>query len=214
MLGVMFGSKHSFHDLGLWLKKYPEITPPSPKTRFVDVPGADSALNMSKVLTGRMQYNRRTIKMEFSIMGPREHWPQIHGEILDLLHGQEMELLLDDDMDFCYTGLLSVSGFDPQKVTSGVTIIMDAEPYRTRMQATQRIIDVSGSYTAAIEGGKKPVCPTITASTEMRMIFGSVSYSLADGENVFPDVIMYEGRNVFEFIGNGSVTLAYREGRF
>lgn len=214
MLGVMFGDKHSYHDLGLWLKKYPDITPPSPKTKFVDVPGKDGALDLSKVLTGRMQYSRRTVTMEFSILGPRDEWPEIHGEILDLLHGQEMELVLDDDMEFCYTGLVSVSGFDPQKVTSGVTITMDAEPYRTRMHATKQIINVSGSQTAEIAIGKKPVIPTITASSAMQMIFGGLSYSLAAGENVFPDVIMREGSNVFEFIGDGSVTLEYREGRF
>ena len=214
MLGVMFGDKHSFHDLGLWLKSYPEITPPVPKTKYVEVMGMDGALNLSKVQTGHMQYSRRTITMEFSILKPRDEWPEKHSEILDLLHGEEMDLILDDDPEFCYTGLLSVSGFDPQKVTSGVTITMDAEPYKTRIETTTKSFTVSGSLTATIDGDKKPVIPTITASSTMQMTFGGISYSLAAGKNVLPDVVIRKGSNTFTFNGSGSVTFEYREGRF
>lgn len=214
MLGVTFGSKHSFHDLGLWLKKYPEITPPVPKTKYADVPGADGLLDISKILTGHMQYNRRTITMEFSIMGAREMWPEKHSDILDLLHGQEMDLILDDDPEYCYTGLLSVSGFDPQKVTSGVTITMDVEPYKTRIKPTKRTFTVSGSLKADVTTTRKPVCPLITASSAMKMTFGGQTYSLASGENVLDDVILRGGSNTFTFTGNGTVSFEYREGRF
>lgn len=214
MLGVMLGDKHSFYDLGLWLTKYPEITPPVPKTKYAEVPGADGALDLSKVLTGYMQYNRRTITMEFVILGARIQWPEIHSDIMDLLHGQEMDLILDDDPEFCYTGQLSVQGYDPQKVTSGVTITMDAEPYKTRLEATKQSFTVSGSQTATIVTMRKPVCPLITASAAMKMTFGGVSYSLAAGKNTLPDVIMRQGSNTFTFTGNGTVSFEYREGRF
>ena len=214
MLGVTFGDKHSFHELGLWLKKYPEITPPVPKTKFVEVMGADGALDLSKVQTGFIQYNRRTITMEFSILGERETWPEKHSEIMDLLHGEEMDLILDDDPLFCYTGRLSVSGFDPQKVTSGVTIVMNAEPYKTRIEATTQSFTVSGSLAATIEGDRMPVIPTITASSSMQMTFGGIAYSLAAGENILPDVIIRKGSNTFTFEGDGTVAFEYREGRF
>ena len=48
MLGVTIGDKHSFYELGLWLKKYPEITPPVPRTKYVEVMGMDGALDLSK----------------------------------------------------------------------------------------------------------------------------------------------------------------------
>lgn len=214
MLGVTFGDKHSFHELGMWLKKYPEITPPAHKTKYVDVPGADGALDLSKILTGHMQYSRRTITMEFIILAKRDEWPEKHSEIMDLLHGEEMDLILDDDPQYCYTGTLSVSGFDPQKVTSGVTITMDAEPYKTRIETTTKSFTVSGSLTATIDGDKKPVIPTITASSAMQMTFGGLSYSLVKGENVLPDVVIRKGVNTFVFNGSGTVAFEYREGRF
>lgn len=214
MLGVTFGDKHSFHELGLWLKKYPEITPPVPKTKYVEVMGMDGALDLSKVQTGYMQYHRRTITMEFNILAKRETWPEKHSDIMDLLHGEEMDLILDDDPEYCYTGLLNVSAFDPQKVTSGVTITMDAEPYKTRIGATTKSFTVSGSLTATIDGSRKPVIPTITASAAMQMTYGGAVYSLATGENVLDDVIIRSGRNTFVFEGDGTVAFEYREGRF
>ena len=215
MLGVMFGNKHSFYDMGLLLKSYPKISPPSPVTNYVEVPGMDGALDLSKILTGYVLYKRRTIEMTFNIMEPREHWPEKHSEIMDALHGMEMDIVLDDDPEYCYTGRLTVEGYDPQKVTSGVTITADVEPFKTRLDATRRSFTVSGSLTAAIATTRKPVIPVFTASAAMEMSFGGVSYSLPKGESSFPDVILRSGEdNIIVFTGEGTVTLTYREGRF
>ncbi len=215
MLGVKFGDKHSFYDLGLWMTGYPQISPPAPKIRMVDVPGMDGALDMTKVLTGYTQYNRRTMQLEFAIMAPRLAWPDVHSDVMDALHGQEMSIILDDDPDFCYTGVLSVSGFDPQKVTSGVTITADLSPYKTRIAMTKRSFTVSGSLTATITTMHMPTVPTITASTAMTMTFGGKTYSLKAGENTFDDLILRRNqKNTFTFAGSGTVTLTYKEGRF
>lgn len=215
MLGVTIGNHHTFHDLGLLLKGYPKITPPKAKVRFVDVPGADGALNVSRVLTGFMLYERRTISMEFNILEERDLWPEIHSSVMDELHGLELEIILDDDPEFFYTGIVSVDDYDPQNVTSGVRITADVEPYKTRIEPTKRSFDVSGSLAAKLITMRKPVCPVITASAAMQMIFGGRTYSLAVGKNTFPDVILRSGAdNSFTFKGDGSVTLEYREGRF
>lgn len=215
MLGVMFGKKHSFYDMALWLTKYPAISPPTPKTKYVDVPGADGAINMSRVLTGHMQYERRIMQLEFVSMEPRMMWPEKHSEIMDALHGMDMSIVLDDDQEYMYTGTLSVSDIDPQKVHDGVTITANIEPYKLRRQTTKRTYKVDGSLETAIRVERMPTVPTITASSAMTMTFGGVSYPLSAGENLIPDVILrHDGDNTFTFTGSGDVTLEYREGRF
>lgn len=215
MLGVMFGNKHSFYDQGLWLTKYPNISPPEPKRKLVDVPGKDGALDMSRTLTGFMQYNRRTMQLEFAIMAPRMMWPDIHSDIMDRLHGMEMSIILDDDPEYCYTGTLAVDEYDPGKVTSGVVITADIEPYKKKLKDTIRSFVVNGSLTAAISVERMPTVPVIAASNAMTMEYGGVTYTLAAGENEFPDVILrHDQENAFAFTGSGDVSLAYREGRF
>ena len=77
--------------------------------------GLDGMLDLSRTLTGYMLYERRTITMEFNILGPRAQWPDIHSDIMDMLHGAEMDVILDDDPEYCYTGTLEVDAFDPQQ---------------------------------------------------------------------------------------------------
>lgn len=215
MLGVTLGDKHSFYDLGLLLKKYPEISPPAPVIKQVEVPGMGGLLDISKVLTGYVLYKRRTIKMEFTIMDERESWPEKHSDIMDALHGMEMDIVLDDDPEYCYTGRLSVSGFDPQKVTSDVVITADVEPFKTRLDATRKSFTVEGEHEATILVSRKPVVPVFTASNAMEMVFNGHTYDLPAGESSFPDVILRSGeKNVIAFTGEGMVTLEYREGRF
>lgn len=215
MLGVMLGDKHSFHDLGLWLKKYPEISPPAPVIKQIEVPGMDGLLDISKILTGHVLFKRRTIKMEFILLADRESWPEKHSDIMDALHGMELDVVLDDDPEYCYTGVISVSGFDPQKVTSDVVITADVEPFKTRIETTHKSFTVSGSVSATIQVSRKPVIPVITASSAMTMTFNGLTYSLPKGESTFPDVILRSGeKNAITFTGTGTVTLEYREGRF
>ena len=215
MLGVMFGKEHSYYDLGLMLTKYPDISPPVPKTKFVDVPGKDGALNLSKTLTGHMQYNRRTMQLSFAILAPRMMWPDLHSEIMDKLHGQDMSIVLDDDPEYMYTGTLAVQAYDPGKVTSGVTITADLDPYKVRLKDTIKSFTVNGSKAASIRVERMPTVPVIAASAAMSMTFGGVTYALAAGENEFPDVIMrHDQENAFTFTGSGDVSLKYREGRF
>ena len=42
----------SYDDFGLIQKSAPEVTPPAPKTNYVDVPGANGSIDLSEALTG------------------------------------------------------------------------------------------------------------------------------------------------------------------
>ena len=214
MLGVTFGGKHSHSDYGLLLKGYPAISPPVPKTKYVDVLGADGALDLSKALTGYIQFNRRTITMEFNIMAPREEWPAKHSEIMNALHGEEMQIVLDDDPDYSYTGRLSVEGYDPQKVTSGVKITADVEPYKVKAATKTFRITVEESAQARITVNM-PVIPTITCtSSDVIMRFGGSSCLLKAGTNTYSTVVLRRGENAFTFTGSGTVKFEYKEGGF
>lgn len=52
-------------DLGLWMCEDSEPSP-EPKWVRVDVPGADGSVDLSRALTGQVQYERRSIAMRFA----------------------------------------------------------------------------------------------------------------------------------------------------
>lgn len=130
MRGVMFDKKHSYWNWGLMLKTAPEITSPQPKTRYVDVPGAHGSLDLTEMLTGKVQYKNRKIEMEFVTMAGREEWPAIYSEILNELHGQMKEIRLDDDPQHIYKGRVTVGDPERTKTVVMLRMVAEVEPYK------------------------------------------------------------------------------------
>lgn len=130
MRGVMFDKKHSYWNWGLMLKTAPKVTSPQPKTHYVDVPGAHGALDLTEMLTGKVQYKNRKIEMEFVTMAGREEWPAIYSEILNELHGQMKEIRLDDDPQHIYKGRVTVGDPEREKTVVTVRMVAEVEPYK------------------------------------------------------------------------------------
>ena len=72
-------------DLGLWLVEDSEPSP-EPKWVRVDVPGADGSVDLSRALTGQVQYERRNIAMRFA--GKEDD----HATALALVHSMRRAL--------------------------------------------------------------------------------------------------------------------------
>lgn len=125
MRGISFNKKHSYWDWGLLLKSAPKITSPEPKTHYVDIPGAHGSMDLTEALTGKVQYKNRTIEAEFITLADRENWSAIYSDILSALHGQMVEIALDDDPTHYYKGRVTVG--DPERDRKHVTIKMTAE---------------------------------------------------------------------------------------
>ena len=43
MNGVLFGTKHSYRDWGLFLADRPTISEPEPKTMYIDIPASNGS---------------------------------------------------------------------------------------------------------------------------------------------------------------------------
>lgn len=134
MRGIMFDNKHSYWNWGLMLKTAPKISSPEPKTHYVDIPGAHGSLDLTEALTGKVQYKRRTITLEFISMAGREEWSAIYSAILSELHGQVKKIQLADDVHHTYTGRVTVG--EPVWENETVTLSMTAEvdPFKKDME--------------------------------------------------------------------------------
>lgn len=130
MRGVMFGITHSYWDWGLMLKKAPEISPPEPKTHYVDIPGMNGRMDLSEALAGKVTYGNREIKLEFSMTADRESWSAVYSEILNELHGQQKEITLDDDPMHYYKGRVTVGQPTWDRKTVSLEMTVEAEPFK------------------------------------------------------------------------------------
>lgn len=130
MQGVTFDKKHSYWDWNLMLKEAPVVSPPKPKTKLIDIPGIDGSLDLSEALTGKIHYEMRNITCTFFLMCDRERWPSLYTEILNHLHGKKVEIVLDNDPEYIYTGRAEISSWTPGQHVAEVVIKAKVAPYK------------------------------------------------------------------------------------
>lgn len=234
MEGVLFGDKHSYRDWGLYLKARPEISPPKPKTVYVQIPEADGQLDLSDVLMGDIAFENRNITCNFLVVGGREKWADMYSEILDYLHGRKMQVVFDDDPSYYYEGRFQVDKWSSSSLSSTIVISGNVEPYKiedrssldgwlwddfcfdTDIVRDWGNLEVDESLVLTVVGSRKPVVPIFVVETEeesMALTWGDDTYLLQNGENRIPNITIREGSHIMVFEGNGTVSIRYRGGR-
>lgn len=134
MHSITFESDNSKYNTWSSFKMAPQSRPfvaaPPVKEEYIDVPGADGALDYTEVLTGKARYGRRTGSWNFLIDSDAENWPDLYSKLLNTFHGKEYKVILDDDPGYYYQGRLSITGQFSNKDYSSVTFGYNLEPYK------------------------------------------------------------------------------------
>ena len=137
MHGVTFGTKHSYRTWGLWLKSRPEISPPTPKTKLIQVPGSNTVIDLTEALTGgEVKYEPREIRFEFCVIGGRSNWPSVYSYLLNTIHGKRMQIIMDDDPGYYYEGRVAVDQWESDKATATIVVTAEVNPYKTAMDGS------------------------------------------------------------------------------
>jgi len=209
MKGVNFGDFHSYRDFSLILSQK-TIGTPSPKTETIEIPGGDGVLDLTEVF-GEVKYNNRNLSFEFSSIVPQSDFMDQFSHIQDALHGQKMQIVLDDDPEWYYTGRISVSEWKADKNIGKLTIDCDCDPYKTKLSETVVTAPVNGPKTVILTNSKRSVMPTIDITGEVDLTFGSNFYSLSEGRYDLPAVRLVNGENTILLDGAGTATFIYIE---
>ena len=130
MEGVDFGGKHTYFDWGLILRGQPTVSTPKIKARYVDIPGADGALDLTEALCGRPTYEMRTIEVKLVFTGDRRDWQQKYEDVLTWLHGKTMEITLDSDREHYFKGRCEVDAYASTVAEGEMVIRCKVQPYR------------------------------------------------------------------------------------
>lgn len=133
----------------------PVIATPGIKTKIVDIPGANGALDLTESLTPYPLYENRTGSLEFALLQDRFEyytrynraphsvtsrfgkddprlWAIIYSDIANKLHGRKCQITLEDDPDWYYEGRISLNQW--KSSTDGkwplITFNYDLAPYK------------------------------------------------------------------------------------
>lgn len=242
MNGITFGDKHTYDDWGLILTARPEISSPAPKTVLVDLEGSDGSIDLTESLTGDVAYQNRSFKAEFHVMDNRREWSALYSEIMDYLHGQKMQVIFDEDPSYYYVGRIIVDEWASEYVTAKIVLSGELEPYKYEITSSledwlwdpfsfvdgvirdyRNLSVATGSNrTLVVDGCRKPVVPTfiVTLDSEVQDATMNVwsstnnkTYTLVNGRNRIPYIIVRQNGAQFRFTGDGTVSVDYRGGR-
>lgn len=237
---IIFGEKNTWADWCLFPSSRPVINPPKPKTKYVDIPGADWQLDLSTVLTGDVAYGPREGSIEFIVDNGQlsdyraDKWFVLYSEILDYLHGKYLKATLEDDPDFYYEGRFTLNNWKSDSHNSKITIDYNLRPFK--IEATSSLEDwlwdpfsfetgiireykdlrVDGSRSLLVVGRRMMVIPSFIVDSDdgngLKVTFNGTTYNLPDGTSRVLNIQTKEGENTLTFTGKGVVSVDYRGG--
>lgn len=212
--GTLFGGLHSNQDFHL-IQQSVDVQPAKPKLNIVDIPGANGSKDLSAQPAGRIVFEDREITWTFALY-PGDKWEKKHTEVSNALNGQALNIVLDSDPEYFYTGRLTVDKYKVDGLLKQITVKATCRPYKAKIAETRVTAALTATYTEILLlNDRKPVVPTITVDAETTLRWDDNTYVLAAGEHKVLDIELTEGENVLEALvagGSGNITITYQEG--
>lgn len=224
MIGVKFGNKHSWNDFGMILSSK-EISPPQVQKNELKIPVRDGSIDLTTAITDAVKYYDRKITLNFTVIESK--WESTISQVQEYLHGQRMQIILDDDSSFYYVGRVEVNKWTSKKKIGTIVIECTVEPFKYDILSSavdwewdifdfeEGIINetggliVNGTTTITLICRKKRMFPTFTASANMTVTFEGETFNLTKGTQKVYEIFLVEGNNELTFKGNGTVTIDY-----
>lgn len=214
--GISFGDIHSFYDLNLILSVV-DISPATPKTNYVDLPGADGSLDLSEAL-GEIKYQDRTHKFTFT-MNPADDlseaaWEAKKTEVSNRLNGRACRITLDKDPDYYWQGRCTVDSYKSDKRLRQIVVSVRVKPYKYKQVETVVPFELTkDEQTVSLQNSRRSVCPVITCTDDNTVIvFNGNTFNFGAGQHQNLNIRFTEGINQVTISGTGQVTFTYQEG--
>jgi phage-related protein len=198
MNGVKFDDIHSYYDLNLILSEC-TISPATPKTNFVDIPGASKSIDLTEAL-GTVVYNDRIGKLVFSVL-PTDDFEKKKSEIANTLN-HRFKITLDKDPDYYYVGRCSVNDWKSDKMSRQIVCDLRLQPYKIKHDVIEVEVTTPNEYHMLLVNLKvefMPVIPTIviTGSGSTEIIHNGSTAMYSPGTYIVPEYCLYAGDNTF-----------------
>ena len=126
------GAFNTWRDWHLVPTSRPVVNPPKTRTEYVTVPGRDGILDFSEALDG-IHYDNRTGSWEFVVANDYHKditWAKIYSDIMNNLHGKNLNVSFLDDPEFYYTGRIYVNQWKSNEYWSTITLDYDLYPFK------------------------------------------------------------------------------------
>lgn len=203
---------HTFKDWGLIFAPK-EISPPTPKTSYLEIEGRDGSLDLTEA-NGGIRYNDREFTLDFTLNNPYKNIDEVISKILNFIHGVRMKITLYSDPEYYYIGRCQVDKISAKSGLKTISIKCKTEPYKYRQYVTKKTFDLTitdNPKKAVLHNEKRQIVPTIYVDRDTTIKFENYVYELKEGKNIILNILLKEGENVFEVLSTTNITFEYQE---
>lgn len=186
------------------------LSPPSPKTYIVDVPGGNGKLDLTETMLGDVAYDNRTQEFMFYLIDIT-NFEEIKTKISNFLHGRVFDYKMTMDEGYTYRGRFSVSSYEHSVINSGILgcikITIDANPFKHKPRQRLSKSAVGGIITY-IPSGRETVRPVIINETETKIIYNGKQTILPPIDDKTPG---WEVDGLFLVLGDNEIYINSHE---
>ena len=190
------------------------ITPPEPKTNYVEIDGMSGSLDLSESLTGEITYKDRPITATFwTNEGTRKDREKLLKDIRIALHGRKIKIIEPDDPEHYFYGRLKITSEFNNLAYAEFSIECICDPWRYALNDSVREVEVTETVTSVIinNSGAKTLSPVISVKGNVVITFNNVTTTLSDGDYKISDIKLRHGFNIIQVSGTGSIMFEYKE---
>lgn len=186
------------------------ISRPEIKKDIIEVPCSDGVIDLSKALTGDVQYKNRTITLSLIKVDNKCEFLKFQSDFDNLFHGKTVKLVFEEDEDFYWQGVANIEHSIDKNIDK-VKITIDAYPYKYKIDETIVIEEINAEKVVICTNLRKWVSPSFKATADMQIKFNNHSYAIGTRETIFAGLVFKQGENIVEVIGNGTLEIKYQE---
>lgn len=236
--GATINGKHTWKDYRLVVSNTDVVGMPKPKTLFVDIPGSSKRLDLSEALTGKCEYENRTLSFTLGGTGPIESWATRLSTFVHEIHGKEVQVVLDQDPDYYFEGRAEVKGFERIRTLGKIELEITCDAYKWEVISSSqdwmwdsfnfetgiireyKNLKVNNTLVLTIPGSRIPVVPTfilsnVQASTTSPYVYVDEyqkRWNLSTGKNRFAELIVPPTGLHLTLSGNFTLTVDMKGG--
>lgn len=192
-----------------------KITPPNPKTKYVEIDGMSGSLDLSESLTGEITYDDRTITATFwTDNGTRKDREKLLRDIRIALHGRKIKIIEPDDTEHYFYGRVKIKSESNITAYAEFSIECTCDPWRYTLNDSVRNVDVNSEKVINViinNNGIKTLSPIIIVTGNVKIIHNNIETNLSDGDYKISDIKLRHGVNIIGVSGAGTVKFTYRE---
>ena len=185
------------------------ITAPEKKTEWVNIPGGDGEVDLTKGICPP-RYNMRTVSIVFESID--KDTLTTGRRILQAWEGETLILELPGYDGYTITGVAHVDGYG-WRPGDPISVAVLVSPWFLAKQET--VVEGTGTPEGVevilANAGKREAVPEVEVTLTTRIVLEGKSTNLTPGKYLMPDYMITGGNEIHLMIYDGAATFRYRE---